>query len=128
MALKNLNEGGRMATSTRRTLSASSLIGDKVKNDAGEDLGSVKEIMLDTVTGKVAYVVVSFGGIMGIGDKLLAIPFQKFTLDEANDEFNLHVDKETLESAPGFDADHWPDFAKTDFNERIQKHYNTRTL
>lgn len=122
-----MEEGGRM-DNYRRTLSASSLIGDKVTNDASEDLGSVKDIMLDTETGTVAYVVVSFGGLLGIGDKLLAIPFQKFTIDEANKEFNLHVDKETLKAAPGFDEDHWPDFTKTDFNERIQKYYNTRSL
>lgn len=113
-----------MGNTYRRTLSAGSLIGTKITNDAQEDLGSLKEIMLDTTTGQVAYMVVSFGGILGIGDKLFAIPFQKFSVDESNEELILNVDKETLKSAPGFDKDNWPDFSKTEFSDSIHRHYN----
>ncbi|MDE4957568.1 PRC-barrel domain-containing protein, partial [Francisella tularensis subsp. holarctica] len=55
-------------------LSSTSLIGDDLVNYNGENLGEVKDIMLDTNTGEVAYVVVSFGGFLGMGVKLFAVP------------------------------------------------------
>src|SRR5690348_29699 len=66
----------------RRVLSAATLTGDRVRNPAGEDLGKVEEIMIDVASGRVAYVVVSFGGFLGIGDKLFAVPWRALSLNE----------------------------------------------
>ncbi|MBZ0303832.1 MAG: PRC-barrel domain-containing protein, partial [Anaerolineae bacterium] len=60
-------------------LSATTLIGDGVKNSAGEDLGKLTEIMLDVESGRVAYAVLSFGGVLGLGNKLFAIPWEALT-------------------------------------------------
>ena len=83
-------------------------MGDDVKNTAGEDLGKLEEIILDVGTGRVAQAVLSFGGFLGLGDKLFAIPWDVLTLDAENECFILNVDRETLEEAPGFDRDNWP--------------------
>jgi sporulation protein YlmC with PRC-barrel domain len=91
-----------------QTLSAGTIMGDDVKNPAGEDLGTIEEIMLDVEQGRVAYAVLSFGGFLGIGDKLFAIPWDALTLDTREECFILNVDKERLENAPGFDQDNWP--------------------
>lgn len=93
----------------RKTLSASTLVGDRVVNTEGEDLGKLEEIMLDLDSGCISYAVLSFGGFLGMGDKLFAIPWQALSVDEVNKRLVLHVDRETLENAPGFDKDHWPD-------------------
>lgn len=90
-------------------LSATTLIGDDVVNYNGENLGEVKEIMLDTNTGEVAYVVVSFGGFLGMGDKLFAVPMTAFETDTANKQFKLDKSKEELKQAPGFDKNNWPE-------------------
>ncbi|ABK90009.1 PRC-barrel domain-containing protein [Francisella tularensis subsp. novicida] len=90
-------------------LSATTLIGDDVVNYNGENLGEVKEIMLDTNTGEVAYVVVSFGGFLGMGDKLFAFPIKAFKVDTANAQFKIKKTKEELEEAPGFDKNNWPE-------------------
>ena len=95
-----------------QVLSATSLIGDKVINRYGEDLGSVKELMINLDEGHVAYVVLSFGGYMGIGEKLFAIPWEALDLDTEKRAFILNVKKEALENAPGFDKDNWPDNAQ----------------
>jgi sporulation protein YlmC with PRC-barrel domain len=95
-----------------RVLSATTIIGDKVVNTAGEQLGTIKELMIDLDGGLIAYAVLSFGGILGMGDKLFAIPWEAFTIDTDNHTFILNVDKEVLENAPGFDKDNWPDNAK----------------
>ncbi len=89
-------------------LSASTLIGDAVKNSKGEKLGEIEEIMLDLTAGRVIYAVLSFGGFLGIGDKLFAIPWQALTIDTENEVVIFDVEKEVLEDAPGFDKDDWP--------------------
>lgn len=71
----------------RRTLGASSLIHDKVVNLAGQDIGRIEELMVDVVSGRVAYVVLSFGGFMGIGNKLFALPWSAITVDEVKQRF-----------------------------------------
>src|ERR1700693_59169 len=60
----------------RRVLAASTLAGDQVQNTAGENLGKVDEIMIDIPAGKVAYAVLSFGGFLGMGNKLFAVPWR----------------------------------------------------
>lgn len=90
------------------------MIGDDVRNPQGESLGKLEEIMLDVDRGCVSYAVLSFGGIMGIGDKLFAIPWQALTLDTENHAFVLDVDRERLKNMPGFDKNNWPE--TTDHN------------
>ncbi len=104
-------------------LSATTLIGDGVVNPQGEDLGKVEEIMLDISSGRVAYAVLSFGGFLGIGDKLFAIPWEAMTLDTNRHVFVLNVDKETLQKAPGFDKKNWPQFDDTDWMTSIYEYY-----
>ena len=107
----------------RRVLAASTLAGDQVQNSAGEDLGTVDEIMIDIPAGKVAYAVLSFGGFLGMGDKLFAVPWSALRVDEDKKHFILDVDKKKLENAPGFDKDNWPDMADTSWGTRIFSYY-----
>jgi len=101
--------GQRVGTETPRTLSASTMIGDKVMNAYGEDLGKIEELMIDLENARVGYAVLSFGGLLGIGDKLFAIPLEALRLDAENHCFVLDIDRERLEQAPGFDKDEWPE-------------------
>ena len=110
----------------RRVLSASTLAGDHVQNSAGEDLGKVNEIMIDIPSGKVAYAVLSFGGFLGMGNKLFALPWSALKLEEGKKCFVLDVDKKKLENAPGFDKDNWPDMADTTWRNEIFSYYGAR--
>lgn len=94
----------------RKTLSATSLMKDPVINEAGDDLGSLKEIMLDIETGAIAYFVLSFGGFLGLGDKFFIIPSKLLTIDQDNKKLVLSVSKEKLSDAPGIDKENWPDY------------------
>jgi len=107
----------------RRVLSASTLEGDTVRNSAGDNLGKVDEIMVDIPSGRIAYVVLSFGGVLGMGDKLFAVPWTALRVDEDEKCFILDVSKSTLESAPGFDKNNWPDMANTSWGTEIYQHY-----
>ncbi len=106
-------------------MGADTLIGDSVVNSLEEDLGDIKEIMLDTRTGQVAYAVLSFGGFLGMGEKLFAVPWQALQLDTMNKRFVLNVDKERLKSAPGFDPDAWPDMTDLSWSNQIHSFYGT---
>jgi sporulation protein YlmC with PRC-barrel domain len=110
----------------RRVLSASSLASHSVKNKLGEDLGSVKEIMIDVPSGRIAYAVLSFGGFLGIGNKLFAIPWEVLTVDEDRKCLVLDADKATLEKAPGFDKDHWPDMADSRWGTQVYTYYGRK--
>jgi len=109
-----------------RVLSASTITGDKVRNAAGEDLGEIKELMIDLNRGRIAYAVLSFGGFLGMGDKLFAIPWSALSIKPDEHEFVLNVDKNVLEQAPGFDKDHWPDFANTEWATNLHSYYGSR--
>ncbi len=106
-------------------MDADTLIGDSVVNASGEDLGKIEAIMLDVTSGRIAYAVLSFGGFLGMGDKLFAIPWSALTLDTDQKCFTLSVAKERLEKAPGFDKDHWPSMADTTWATEIHSYYNT---
>lgn len=105
-------------------LSATSLQGNKVRNAKGEDLGKVEDFMLDTSTGEVSYAVLSFGGVMGIGDKLFAVPLQAMRADTEKHEFILDESKERLEKAPGFDKDNWPETGDNNWHREVRTYYN----
>lgn len=106
-------------------MGAETLVGNDVYNRDLQDLGEIKEIMLDMRTGRVSYAVLSFGGFMGMGEKLFAVPWEALKLDTANKRFVLDVDKERLATAPGFDKTHWPDMADATWEQGIHAHYGT---
>lgn len=110
-------------TTHTQVLSASTLKGDKVRNPRGEDLGNLEEIMLDLDTGRVAYAVLSFGGLLGMGDKLFAIPWQALNVDTENEEISLDISKKTLENAPGFDKNDWPRTFNREWATKVYTHY-----
>ena len=109
----------------RRTISASTLVGDKVRNPEGDQLGSIKEIMLDVGAGRVAYAVLDMGGFLGLGNRLFALPWSELQLDGETHEFVLDVPKERLANAPGFDQNNWPDFSNREWGEEIHSFYNS---
>jgi sporulation protein YlmC with PRC-barrel domain len=104
-------------------LSANTLKGDTVKNVQGEDIGKVEEIMIDILTGRVAYVVVSFGGFLGIKNKLFAMPWSALRVDTDHKCFVMDADKELLKNAPGFDKNNWPEAPSGQWYHDVYKYY-----
>lgn len=109
-----------------RLMGADTLLGNAVFNRQEEDLGSIKEIMLDVRAGRISYAVLSYGGMMGIGDKLFAVPWAALTLDTDNKRFTLDVTKDRLERAPGFDKDNWPNMSNQEWAKGLEDYYGTQ--
>lgn len=107
-------------------MGANTLVGNDVCNLQSEDIGNIKEILLDMHTGRVSYAVLSFGGFLGMGEKLFAVPWEALKLDTENKRFTLDVKKSRLESAPGFDKDNWPNMADPTWAQGIHAYYGTK--
>lgn len=113
-------------SSPQRTVyRASTLTGMSVRNPAGQDLGHINELVVDINQGKVRYAALAFGGFLGFGDKLFAIPWDAMKIAHNEDEayLVLNISPERLKTAPGFNADNWPDTADPAFAAEIDKYY-----
>lgn len=104
-------------------LSATSLIGNTAKNHQDENIGDLKEIMIDIDSGKVSYAVLDFGGFLGIGNKLFAVPWSAIRVDTENHSVVIDVDKEKLKEVEGFDQNNWPNFTDRAFEQRVHDTY-----
>lgn len=84
------------------------LCGSSVQSRDGEDLGSISELMVDTASGRIAYAVLAFGGLLGVGEKLFAVPWRALLIDPSSGAVTIDVERAQLEDDPGFDKDAWP--------------------
>ena len=104
---------------------ASRIIGETVVNRQGENVGKIHELVIDARKNRVAYTVLSFGGFMGMGNKLFAMPWEAFEFSATGNKLILNVEKDKLKAAPGFEkGDKWPDFSDRVWGESIYNYYN----
>lgn len=106
---------------------ASSIAGMEVRGPDNKNIGKVEDIVIDTQTGTVRYAAVSFGGFLGIGNKLFAVPFKalhvKHEAGSKTPHFEVNVTKEALENAKGFDKNNWPNFADPNYAKENDKYF-----
>ena len=96
--------------------------GTTVFNLAGEKLGTVEDIMIDKVSGRAIYAVMSFGGFLGMGEKFHPLPWATLKYDEQKGGYVVNLDKKLLEGAPNYDAD--SDFEWTpDYGRKVDSYY-----
>lgn len=119
------------AKTTGNSIRASQLMGANIQNAAGEDVGEISDVVIDAGRGKVSYAAVTYGGFMGIGDKMFAVPWEAFrTVRDADDADDYHlvldVTPEKMEGATGFDQDSWPNFADKGFTSELDKRYGIK--
>jgi sporulation protein YlmC with PRC-barrel domain len=104
-------------------LRSSKVIGMDVRNAAKESLGDIQDVVLEQPTGTVAYGVLSFGGFLGMGDKLFAVPWAALKVTEDRKAFTLDVPKDRLQKAPGFAKSEWPDLNNRQWGKDIHTYY-----
>lgn len=106
-------------------LSASAIKGIKVSDIENTGIGEIIDVMIDTSTGYVEYVVLSVNsGFPNKGNKYFAAPLRAFSRDEDHEKWRLDINKKRLESAPGFDEDNWPTGTQTEFLDVMYKYYD----
>jgi len=114
-------------TTSEESIRASELIGMSVYNMEGKALGSIHDIVVDADSGQPKYVAISYGGFLGMGDKLYAVPWKAFKAQRiaGTDGLQLVIDvsQEKIKSAKGFDQENWPDFSDRELKKELDLHY-----
>jgi sporulation protein YlmC with PRC-barrel domain len=87
-------------------LSALTVAGDAVRNANGDNLGRIEDLVIDVVTGRVNYAVLSFGGFLGVGGRLFAVPWEALERDAESQAFILDVEKAALADDPGMEPEY----------------------
>ncbi|MEZ6087717.1 MAG: PRC-barrel domain-containing protein [Pirellulaceae bacterium] len=129
-------DAGKLDAKTRGTnIRVSQLMGYNIQNSRGESVGEIKDIVIDSSTGKVRYAAVTYGGFLGLGNKLFAVPFEAFRVQVDPDEIGdndidedeyvlvLNVTQQQLEGQQGFDEDNWPNMADRQWAADLDKRY-----
>jgi sporulation protein YlmC with PRC-barrel domain len=104
-----LNRSERLAFPTK----ANEIMGQEVLNLQNEKLGKVDELGVDVEAGRVAFVILSSGGVLGVGAKTVAVPPRSFSYDAATRALRLDVDKEKFKGAPAFEISKWDESSQT---------------
>jgi hypothetical protein len=100
----------------------SQLMGINVHSTDGNRVGFIADIVGD-IKGQVVYVILSVGGVLGIGDKLIPLPWQVLAPGEKSGTLKVQLSKKDLEQAPNFDPNNWPDFNESEWKIKTQKYY-----
>jgi sporulation protein YlmC with PRC-barrel domain len=108
---------------TGALISAGKVKGTSVYNAAGEDLGTIHDVMIDKRSGRVAYAVMSFGGFLGMGEKYHPLPWNMLTYDEDKGGYNIDLSAEQLRGAPTYSSDELSNFGDRSENERVLTYY-----
>jgi sporulation protein YlmC with PRC-barrel domain len=93
---------------------ASKLIGMSVRNEQGENLGDIKDLVIDPEKGTVSYAVLSSGGVLGVGEKLLAVPLTAFTRSADEKHLVLQASKDNISQAESI-GNNWPSVQNPSF-------------
>lgn len=108
---------------TGQLISADKVTGTSVYNAAGDDLGTIHDLMIDKRSGRVAYAVMSFGGFLGMGEKYHPLPWNVLTYDEDKGGYNIDLTSEQLRSAPAYSRDEISRFGTSSADERVDTYY-----
>lgn len=106
-------------------MAITSIIGDRIENPQGEDLGKIDDLMININSGEIEYAVVEFGSFLGLGGKLFAVPFRELTFDTDRKIVLLDRDKEYLRKSPGFDKSHWPGTNDSSYFDNVKLYYGS---
>ncbi|MBA2491048.1 MAG: PRC-barrel domain-containing protein [Gammaproteobacteria bacterium] len=98
----------RPVSKIEKILKAEDVVGAEVVNLKDQPLGSIENIALNPDTGQIAYVAISAGGVMGLGEKLVAVPWKDLRVPADREIFVLDRSQAALEQMRGFDEDRWP--------------------
>lgn len=113
-------------TEIGRLISSEKVEGTAVENAKGEDLGSIEEIMIDKVSGQVAYAVLKYGSFLGMGGKLFALPWDQLKYDKSREAYVVNIPQDRLRNAPSFDEDAEPNWSDPAWNKGLHDYYGSR--
>jgi sporulation protein YlmC with PRC-barrel domain len=112
-------------TETSTLISASKVSGASVYNRTGESIGQIHDVMVDKVSGKVAYAILSFGGFLGMGESYHPLPWSLLRYDPGMTGYVVNLSKEKLQSGPSYATDADPGWGNRAYDEKVHGYYGT---
>jgi hypothetical protein len=100
--------------------------GTTVYDPQGNNIGSIKRLMIEKLSGRVAYAVMLFGGFLGMGAEEHAVPWQKLTYDTSLGGYRTDVTEQQLRGAPSFSRDRNWDWSDRRREQELHDHYGAR--
>jgi sporulation protein YlmC with PRC-barrel domain len=114
------------STSANSLIAADRVQGTSVFNPAGDKLGTVEDVMIDKVSGKAVYAIMSFGGFLGMGEKHLPVPWSSLKYDPLMGAYAVDLSDDELAKAPSYAADKEFDWGDRSQEERLHDYYRAR--
>ena len=109
-------------------VNVSTLVGSKVKDSAGQEVGEINELMVDASSGQVMYAVLAAGGLLGMGKTLFAVPFDSLTISQDRQAIVLNARSEVLPRAPSFSGEKWPNMTDPSVQDRLQAYWQDASI
>jgi sporulation protein YlmC with PRC-barrel domain len=106
-------------------IAADKVAGTEVYNTNGDHLGEIDDVMLDKMSGKVAYAIMSFGGFLGMNENYHPLPWSMLTYDTAKGGYVVPVTREQLENAPMYGNENQPDLGDKAYGKRVHDYYGS---
>jgi PRC-barrel domain protein len=104
----------------------SHLLGSTVKNPQGQALGSIKDLVISPEDNRVLYAVLSFGGVLGLGEKAVALPLSVLKPAVEAKTFVVEMDPDRLRTAPEFNHDNWPQMTDPQWMTSVYTFYGVK--
>ena len=111
---------------TTRLISSEKVTGTSVENTRGDSLGSIEEIMIDKISGKVAYAVLNYGSFLGMGGKLFALPWDILKYDTGRNAYVVGIPEGRLKGAPSYDAGTEPNWGDPQYAKDLHDYYGSK--
>jgi sporulation protein YlmC with PRC-barrel domain len=106
---------------TAGLISSEKVEGTAVYDPTGTWLGSIQSVMINKMSGRVAYAVMSFGGFLGLGQKFFPVPWSQLRYEPAKEGYVTSITEGQLSAAPGYDAQRsWED---ADWRDNLDRYY-----
>jgi sporulation protein YlmC with PRC-barrel domain len=105
----------------------STIMGSNVKNPQGQSLGNIQDLVISPQDSRIAYAVLSLGGILGLGEKLFAVPFNALQRAADVDTFILDMPQERLKNAPQFNQNNWPQMTDPQWIATVYQFYGLQS-
>ena len=108
---------------TSNLIGSDKVEGTPVYRSNGDNVGQIERVMIDKLSGKVAYAVMSFGGFLGIGEDYYPLPWSVLTYNPALGGYEVNITEQQLKNAPKYSRhDNW-DWSDRARMENVSHYY-----
>ncbi len=121
-----MRSGDMESRETERLIASDKVEGTSVVRPNGDTIGEIERVMIDKRSGKVAYAVMSFGGILGMGESYYPLPWAMLKYNEALDGYEVDITEEQLRGAPSYSGEDEFDWSNREWGNRVHDYYGSR--